>query len=579
MPASDSDSTAPAPASAASTATAASPGTASDHPRLRRWAPWIVAAVACLVFLNALGNGFALDDVTVIAQNPLVHGLAHLPDIWVSDYWPNLPFGVGLYRPLTITLYAVEWALWHGNALGFHLVNVLMHGVVSALVVLLLLRLGASLPAAMAGGIVFAIDPLHVEAVAGVVGAAEVLMTLLVLLACLLHLRRKGSRVTRWVGVTACYLAALLVKESAVALPLLLVIVDAMDPGREAPLKRVVWDDAPLYLLMAAVFGGYMGLRFAVLGAFAGSTVAPALQGLSAPRRVATAISIWPDYLRLLVYPRDLIASYGPNVRNAVGWTSPRVWFGLVLGVAAGWTAVKARRRVRWWTAAVAWFAASVLVVSNLIIPIGVLLAERTLYLPSIALALAVVPLADLIRPYPRLVAVAGLVAALGVVRTWTRTPVWHSTHTLLAQLAATHPESFVAQSYLGDQALAAGNAKLAVQHYAVAWGVMHDPHIGARYADALTRVKDWPVAERVARVACKPLVPRPCLYLIDALLGEGRPDEARATLDSLAKQLPPSLPMAERSLVIAKEMGDSAEIAKAVLYVERMRGAAPVRH
>ncbi|HEX8723839.1 MAG TPA: hypothetical protein VF737_00460 [Gemmatimonadaceae bacterium] len=549
---------------------------AAEHRRLRRWAPWIAAAVACAVFLNALANGYAFDDVTVVAQNPLVHGLAHWRDIWVSDYWPNLPYQVGLYRPLTIALYAVEWTLWHGNALGFHLANVLLHGVVSALVVLLLFRLGASLPAAMAGGVVFAIDPLHVEVVAGVVGAAELLMTLLVLLACLLHLRRNGSRLTRWVGVSACFLAALLVKESAVALPLLLIVVDGLDPRREAPLRRVVWDDAPLYLLMAAVFGGYLGLRFAVLGVFAGSTVAPALQGLTASRRVATAISIWPDYLRLLAYPRDLSASYDPNVRVAAGWTSRRVWFGLALGVAAVWTAVKARRRVPWWTAAVAWFAASMFVVSNLIVPVGVVLAERTLYLPSVGLALAVVPLADLIRPHRRLVAVAAVVAALAVVRTWTRTPVWRSTHTLLAQLAATHPESFVAQSYLGDQALGAGNPKLAVQHYAVAWGVMHDPHIGTRYAYALTRLKDWALAEQVARTACKPMVPQPCLYLIDALLAEGRPSEARAALDSLAERAPPSPAIAERAAAVARAMADSA----ARQTVERTRGGTPaVRH
>ncbi len=545
--------------------------------RLRRLAPWLAALAACAVYLNALHNGFTLDDQIIVQENPFVHGAAAMRDIWVSPYWPDMPFQVGLYRPLTIAMYALEWGPWHGHALGFHAVNIVLHAIVCALVVLLVLRLGAPPLAAAVGGVLFAIHPVHVEAVSGIVGRAEVVMTLFVLLACLLHLRRRGPPVLRWVGIAACFLAALLAKESAVSLPLLLVIVDWLDPERRGALWRTVWGDAPLYLLLAALFAGYMGLRYAVLTVFSGSTLAPALLGASTATRIATAISIWPQYLRLMVYPRDLVADYGPNVLTAAHWGEPIVWIGLALGIAVFAGAVLLRRRAPWWTAAVAWFAASVFVVSNIPVAVGILLGERTLYLPSVALAFAAVPLVALGRRVPRTAVAVGLLAlGLCVARTWTRTPDWRSTDIMLAQLAAAHPESFYAQTYLGDNALRAGHPQEAVRHYAAAWAVDQDAQIGENYADALLQTRQWAAAEGVARASCTIQLPSPCLYLIDALLAQGRPREARAVVNSIAPHVPPSVPLAERVLAVARALHDAAGTAAAERALVALRAPPP---
>ncbi len=534
--------------------------------RLRRLAPWIAALAAILVYANALHNGFALDDRVVVEQNPNVHHLAPFGDLWVSAYWPNLPFQVGLYRPLTILSYMVEWALFHGNAAGFHAVNVVLHAAVTALVVILVLRLGAPPLAALVGGLLFAIHPVHVEAVAGVVGYAELMMTLLVLAACLVHLSRAGSVVWRWVTITACFLAALLVKETAVALPLLLVIVDFVNPKRTESLWRTVWNDAPLYLLMAAVFGGYVGLRFAVLGVIAGTTPAPALVGKSSAVRVATAFRTWLDYIRLMVWPRDLVAEYGPNVRVAASWRDLTVYLGIAAGGVVLASAVWLRRRSPWWTAAVAWFAASVFVVSNLVLRVGVVLAERTLYLPSVGIAFAAVPITAVGRRRPRLAVLVGAVAAvLAVARVWTRTPVWKSTDVLLTQLARAHPESFEAQSYLGDSAMRAGHPQEAVRHYAIAYGLVPDRFIGGSYAQALVDVKHFGEAERVARASCGMLNPMPCLTLVDALLGAGKNAEALVVADSISQFVAPSSALASRLLAAARAAHDTAAIRKAL--------------
>ena len=542
--------------------------------QLRRALPWLIAVIAVAVYANALRNGFALDDASIVAHNTNVQHFAPLGDAWFSAYWPNLPFQEGLYRPLTIVSYMVEWALWPGNAAGFHLVNVLLHGAVSALVVVLLLRLGAPAVAAAVGGVLFAIHPVHVEAVAGIVGYAELMSALFVLVACLVHLSRRGPAVLRWTAITACFLAALLIKETAVSLPLLLVIVDGLDPNRRDRLWRKVWADAPLYLLLGAVFGGYLGLRYAVLGVFAGSTTAPGLIGKSFAVREATAVHTWLQYLRLMLWPRDLVGNYGPNVIVAATWRQPGVYVALAVGLAVLGSAWALRHRSRWYAAGVAWFVASIFVVSNLFISVGVVLAERTFYLPSIGLAFIAVPVTVWLGRRARrpAIAVAGLLAALAVARVWTRTPVWHSTDTVLSDLAMHHPESFAAQMYIGDAAMKAGHPAEAVRHYAVAWQIAPDEFVGGSYASALEAVGDWPASERVARASCSISYPGPCLVLIDALLAQHKIAAAGAIADSIADHIAPSVPVAERLLRVAEALGDSTRIRSERAFLEALR-------
>ncbi|NJD08968.1 MAG: hypothetical protein FIB01_00495, partial [Gemmatimonadetes bacterium] len=81
----------------------------------------VVAAV--LPYLNSLANGYALDDVFIIQLNDRVHRLADLRGLWLTPYWPYLGSEAGLYRPLTIFLFAVQWAVGGGAPWLFHSVN------------------------------------------------------------------------------------------------------------------------------------------------------------------------------------------------------------------------------------------------------------------------------------------------------------------------------------------------------------------------------------------------------------------------------------------------------------------------
>lgn len=193
-----------------------------------RAAAWVAALTAALAFANSLGNDFAYDDRLIIAGNEAIRSLETLPATFTKPYWPNRHGReLGLWRPLTTWVYGLQWALWNGNPAGFHLVNVILASMSAALAVLLLGRL-LPVPAALAGGLLFAVHPVHAEAVANVVGMAELLSAVPYLAACLVAVRHPGRmRAGRLAIVTGLFLAAMLAKESAVTLPGAVLLIDA----------------------------------------------------------------------------------------------------------------------------------------------------------------------------------------------------------------------------------------------------------------------------------------------------------------------------------------------------------------
>jgi hypothetical protein len=199
--------------------------------------------------------------------------------------------------------------------------------------------------------------------------------------------------------------------------------------------------------LLGGVLIAMLALRLEVVGSLRGEVTAPELAGLPYASRVWTGLSLWPDYVRLLVAPLELSADYGPAVRfPATGPDLLGVVGALILLIAA---AVAWRLRARAPLAAIglAWFLVVILPVSHLIMPAGVMLAERTLYLPSVGLAFVVAAIGsrmldrDRWRPF---VAVAVVLCAGYALRSAWRVPVWKDTEAVLASLERSHPESHV---------------------------------------------------------------------------------------------------------------------------------------
>ncbi len=523
---------------------------------LTRWAALAVAVLAVAVYANAAGNGFALDDQFIIENNERVHGIDRIPDAVSQPYWPGAPGRIGLYRPVTAASYAVEWELWGGDPAPFHITNILLHAVVTVLA-FFLLHAFVGTAGAVAGAAVFAVHPVHVEAVANIVGRAELLAAAFVLVAALVYLRGDllRSRARLCVGsaaIAVAYLLGLGSKEIAVTLPGLLVVLEAgrwrgAPGGAAARGEGGAWPQVtarlrarwPVYLLLAVALGAYLLVRSAVLGTAVGNDGAGFLRPLTSGERVLTAVSVWPEYLRLMVFPVHLVADYSPGVLMPVRGFDSAVLAGLLVGALAVLTMGYTWVRGRAWVIALGliWFAVAVFPVSNLVIPVGVLLAERTLYLPSVGLALVVAGgwrwLAAR-RPAGRRVAAAVLAAIVGLAgaRTWVRTPTWRTTETVLQTLARDHPESFRVQWLEAEELRSAGRMDEALRRFRYAVELVPAHYqLRMRYGQTLLetgRMDQAAAAFRAARDAVPDLA-EAHMFLTAALLRTDRAEEAVA--------------------------------------------------
>jgi tetratricopeptide (TPR) repeat protein len=431
------------------------------------------ALLAVLVYANSLANGFAYDDVWIIQNRDLVHSFGRLPELLTTDYWPDR-FGSGLYRPLTLLTYAIDWQLWGGDPLGFHLVNILLHAAVAGALTALLLRL---FPwwGALVGGAVFAVHPVHTEAVANVVGRAELLTALFMISACLIYLDKLRSEdrlgLARTATIAALYVLSMLSKELGVVLPALLLILDIpkLARGGAGQLRAYARSRAPIVITLTAVLLTYLGARWLVLGAPVESVPDRVfIPDASFATRFFTMARVWPRYFHLLFFPTELSADYSPAVILPASQLTPTAVLGIGLVALTGLLAVLGFRRRPEFSAAVTWAAIALLPVSNLVFVAEIVLAERTLYVPSVAVSIIASLAAVATRPRLRRWVVAGLAiwVAGGSVVTVRRNPAWRNTDTVFQDMLEHHPESVRVLWWLGDRHLQRGDWEGAKQRY-----------------------------------------------------------------------------------------------------------------
>ncbi|MEZ4417454.1 MAG: tetratricopeptide repeat protein [Gemmatimonadota bacterium] len=526
----------------------------------RRRAAWIPALIGCLVFVNALRNGYAYDDQHIVVDNELIHSLDTFGEALTQPYWPNREGkGLGLWRPFATATYALVWNAFGGSALPFHILNVGLHGVVTGLTAVLVTTLTGAPVAGLLGGLVFAMHPVHVEVVANVIGFAELWGALTFLLATLLFLRWRetGFGPGRSLVLTGLFAWGILTKESAITLPGVFVLLDGYREDltlRDVP--RYLRDRALLYVSLvvgaALVFVG----RHQVLGSVANAFPALGADILKEIPRIWTLGEIWLHYVRLLFFPWDLSADYSPRVITIhYGWNSlnaPGAVLALLFLVLAlaTWRSRSGARAVG---AAVLWFVITISPVSNFFFLSGVLLGERTLYLPSVGLALGAGWL--LMQGWERRRATTllalGLWLSVFTFRTWTRTPTWKSMETVFLTMMDEHLEAGRAQWVAGDTHWQNNQVSEALRNYRYAIG-----SVGAGYSllSEVTRkllgMERYAQAEVLARMLYEdePKWDAGPGYLAIALDRQGRAEEALPWAE-LARDLDPSVAVSRHLL------------------------------
>ncbi len=385
--------------------------------------------VAFVAYSGSLSNGFVYDDEPQIMQNPFILN----PHLWLRIFtgsaWSFLgaAFQTSFYRPLQFFSYWLIYRLTGPNPAAFHLFNLLLY----AATVWVVFRLGSELLksalAAFVGALLWALHPLHVEAVAWISALPDVGFGFLYLLAFLLFLRAEKAargRALRHILAALVYLSSLFFKEMALSFPLMLLAYWFFLGAKASWLNRLV-----RWLPYVGAVACYATVRSSVLGRLSGP---PHLWKVSW-RVLDAAAGLLGEHTRLFFWPTHLNVFRTFDVEPSLH--SPWMWITLLSLAAMLWV----RKREPNLSFLVIWWPLGLLPALDIRQLSFPLLADRFSYLPSVGLCLATSYLALSWLPrrvpsvyVPRLV-LPGMAAVmfLWTVQTARAIPNWRDNETL----------------------------------------------------------------------------------------------------------------------------------------------------
>lgn len=400
----------------------------------------ILLTVASLVYANTLLDGFTQDDGLYILHNPQVTHFS-FAQLFTPTSFNNV------FRPVTFASFALNWAVSGAHPSSYHFFNLLLHVFVTILLYLTLKALLDAVPegaiAAWAAALLFAVHPIHTEAVASIVGRSELLAMGFLLAAWLLHLKDKP------VLTLVCFVLALMSKESAVVFVPLAIVGDYARAKRKTLSRYAsIVGVAALYLvLLWKVQGG----RFGEKGI---SFLDNPLAHLPARLRILNAIRIAWKYIALQLFPAKLSSDYSYSaIPMFSAWRFLWPALGAAVVVVGLWICSLSAKQKKWALAGAIYlvgFAAA----SNILIPTGTIMGERLAYLPSAGLCLLIALLCLHLEGFRRS---AGwtllllLITALSI-RTVVRNRDWRDNFSLFSADIKAAPGSAKLHSNLGRE-------------------------------------------------------------------------------------------------------------------------------
>jgi tetratricopeptide (TPR) repeat protein len=378
----------------------------------------------------------------------------------------------------------------------FHVVNTALAALATVLVFALGLALGHSTSPAFVAGALFAVHPVHTDAVVSIVGRAELLAGVAVLGCVLLHVRSYPVRAITLPLAALLFLIGAESKENALALPVLLLLYDfLLAPKR--PLRSVLVPYLA-YGAAALVWVAIVARNFGNLDPIA--YVDNPIAFLPAYERIPRAAAVLRRYLGLVVLPISLkpdrsFATTMPTLLEGIAGTA--AW---LVVLAACWRARSRYPRAVFLTL---WFPASFAVTANVVYPVAIIMAERLLFTPSVGTMLLAGLLFERVaaETWPRRVLLTGAVGATALVLAFAydvRARVWANEAHYHLVAAMESPSSAKAHYNLGlDRA----------------------------------RAKDWAAAEAAFRRALEiyPSFDKAAEYLAQVFVATDRPQDAIA--------------------------------------------------
>jgi hypothetical protein len=393
---------------------------------LHRWHWSIVPILAVLAYLPALGVGFLSDDFGFLFR-------AETRDLRGYLGWqillPSQGTGVAFYRPFgMLTTWQFDWQLWGLNPFPYHLLGLLLHAATALVLGLLISDLMGKRSAGLLAGALFAVFPIHTEAVGWLSAQWDIWAALFSITSLWLFNRwwrttnsSADSTVSKRMGwllyalSLLAYTLAIFSKESALTWIGALCLVPLFSILQNtATIRRTAGKAIPALLPFGAVLLVYLTIRFVALGSFGGYAAASNSLEIFSKNAIGDALALLAP-----ISPAVL----GEPIKLLVGFLS-----GIVLVICL---ALYARSRPKMVAFCLVWLALSVVPVLNLQVYPDDLQGNRLLYLPAAGYCALIMILmqAALERLHPRARAIAGgLVGgalALFAIMSWAQVSIW----------------------------------------------------------------------------------------------------------------------------------------------------------
>ncbi|MEO8210933.1 MAG: tetratricopeptide repeat protein [bacterium] len=363
----------------------------------------IIIIVTYSVFYNSLSNEFVFDDESVIVNNASIRDLSNIPKFFTADEGFHKVIG-RYYRPIVSTTYTIDYALYGLNPYGYHLTNVIIH----IIACLLLFKILSTLfwrykyrnLFSLLSTLIFAVHPIHTEAVSWVSGRTDSLVTLFFFGAFLFYLeftkeqdhhkdKNLLHRITKknyfYLFLSLLfYVFGLLTKEMIVTLPVIIILYDIVYRKKNL---NYVKENILTYILFIAITIIYLIARYFLLEGIPERENYLYFLGKDFKITFATMLKTIPVYFRLLFAPFSLLYHYNGVIPDAKTIIDTSVVLSLVFTLFLIAFSVYFYKKDSIISFCILFFLVTLIPVMN-IVPTMNLMAERFLYISSFGLVL-----------------------------------------------------------------------------------------------------------------------------------------------------------------------------------------------
>ncbi len=355
----------------------------------------IVSLLAFILYYNTVHHDYVLDDFSLISENTVTtKGLKGISTIFQNHYRVGYYLiDDGIYRPLSVAMFALEWQLSPNNPHLSHWINVIFYVFTGWLLFITLSKLlkDYNLVVPFLISLLFISHPVHSEVVANIKSRDELLGFLLTI-ASLYYLIKyfEKNKIYHLIVVSFLFFGALLAKETAITMILLLPITCYLFINQS--LKKNI---LPFVFLLIPVIV-FLIIRNIVLSENDSTYIVTPLENLllstnNITNRIATEIKIMGDYILLLIYPKNLLYDRSYGQIKIVNFSDIKVILTLLFLIFASIFCFIKILKKDLIAFGILIFIITMSLFSNFIFTIGVAMADRFLYFASLGFAFIIV--------------------------------------------------------------------------------------------------------------------------------------------------------------------------------------------